>query len=127
MLFPEIKSAKELLIRLSGLILLLFGVFFVSQLGVAEMIFGEGIANSIIYPIVGTVIQWLAIIAFFVIIGLMFQAVVSYIRNRGKPKPKSPELVAIEALTEKIDKLIRVIEERWQKNEQTNGRNHKTD
>jgi hypothetical protein len=101
----KIKSLKSYLAIASGLIITLFGVFWINTLGVFEMIFGVEIANKYIYPFFGTVLEWLAFIAIFIIIGLIIMATVSYIRNHGKPDKPSDEAIAIKGLIDEIKGL----------------------
>lgn len=79
---------------------------YIAQSGLVEMMFGEYIAHTYIYPILSVAIQIQSYVAIAAIFYLMGWGVVSYIKNRGKTDEPSEGVQAINELGEKLTRLL---------------------
>lgn len=114
-MLPKIHSFKTFAIYFTGLILAGLALIPLAQMGYNKMIFGESVANTLVYPILNYAISIIATIAIFVIAFLIIWSIASFIRNRGKPIEPSDELKAINQTNKLLKDLIDRIDERWPK------------
>ncbi len=97
------RPFDELIASLAGLALAIVGIYGIVQIGIIERIAGEGMANETIYPFLGNIIQWVAVIAIVVIVYVGIKLIVNYIRNRKRNR--NEEVATLSTLSTQIQNM----------------------
>ena len=80
----KINTGFKLIKYIAGYIIIALGIFTINNLGVANMVLGEDIANKFFYRFYSLVMQWTAVVVLVALPCLIIYSIISYANNRGK-------------------------------------------